>query len=148
MVSTRFFDAVDAIVAALKAAGLLVWDGPVVTGDFSDSVFVGYDGDPEGNYEAATLTQDWAGLGAKRRDETLDIHCAVVALSGDGDAKSARDRAKTILTTVETTVRADPSLGQPPQFTAGLKPVAAFQEPTTDGLQIRITFTISIKTRV
>jgi hypothetical protein len=148
MVSTKFFDSVDAIVSALKGAGLLVWDGPVVTGDFRDAVFVGYDGDPEGAFEAATMTQDWAGLGAKRRDETLDIHCAVVALSGESDTKSARDRAKTVLTTVETTLRANPGLGQPSPFVAGLKPVAAFQEPIDVGLQVRITFTISIMTRV
>jgi hypothetical protein len=148
MVSTRFFDSIDAVVAALKAAGVTVWDGPVSSGDFGDAVFVGYDGDPDGAFEAATMGQDWTGLGAKRRDETLDLHCAVVTLSGDSDWKPARDRARAVLTIVETTLRADPSLGQPSPFVAGVRPVAAFQEPTTDGLQIRITFTISIKTRV
>jgi hypothetical protein len=143
--TSRIPAAVDALIASFTAAGLKVWDGPVVTDDFAPAVFVGYDGNPDGTFEAVTGTQDWAALGAKRRSETFSVICAAVALSGGTATKPGRDAVYALLDIVGTTLRADPSLGLgTPPFVAELKPVALFTEPTSNGLQCRWVFTIDI----
>lgn len=138
--------AIDAIVAKLTAAGLKVWDGPVVTGDFSPAVFVGYDGNPDGEFRSVAGSQDWVGLGAKRRSEIFSIVCAAVALTGENTTKTGRDAVYALLDVVGTTLRADPSLGLTElPFVAGLKPAELFTEPTENGLQCRWVFTIDVE---
>lgn len=149
MATSRYFDATDAVISMLKGAGLTVWDGPIFTEDYSDCVFVGYDGDPENPPVAATLSQEWEGIGAKARREDINIVCAVVATSGEQAIKITRDKAKQILATVETTLRADPSLGMtPPPFWAGVQPLSVHPESFQDGTVVRIVFQIVIRTRV
>ncbi len=145
MTTSRIPAAIDAIVASLTAAGLLVWDGPVVTQNFKSAVFIGYDGaEDNSDYKSVVGTQDWAALGAKRRSEKFSITCAAVALWGGTDTKTGRDMAYALLDTVGTTLRADPSLGQPPPFVAELRPSELFTEPTDNGLQCRWVFTIDV----
>lgn len=151
MAETRVPASIDAIVAALQAAGLTIWDGPIVSGDFSSAVFIGYDGDPDGDYRAVTTTQTWSGLGQRKRDEEDLISCAAVALLGTSDTswKPTRDAVYALLDTVGQTLRADPSLAQPPPYTAEILTGDYFQEATTSGNQGRLVFTIRISnTRV
>lgn len=146
MVQSPVPSTIDAIVSAFQAAGLTVWDGPVVTGDFSDAVFVGYDANPDAEFQAVTAhVQEWAGLGAKRRKETFTVVCAVVVLLGTGETvKVARDKAYSLLETVGATLRTDPSVGQPPPFVTNLRPNDLFTEPTDQGWQVRIPFYIDV----
>lgn len=146
MTTSHIPAAIDAIVAKLTAAGLLVWDGPFVTQDFEAAVYIGYDGDDQGDYKAVAGTQDWKGLGAKHREEIFSIICAVFVISGSQDTKVGRDAAYVLLDTVGTVLRADPSLGlgiYP--FVAGLKPVELFTVPTASGLECRWVFTIDVQ---
>lgn len=153
-VSSKVFDTIDAVVAAFETASLLTYDGPVVDHEFPDeAVFVGYDGDPEGEQIAADMSQEWAAIGAKRRNESFDIRCCAIAYFGDGDSwKDARARAKTLLSSVETVLRADPSLGQldgvTPFFVAEIRPTVAHQENTDRGYRVRIPFTVHVETRI
>lgn len=151
MVETRLPAAIDAIVASLKAAGLTVWDGPILSGDYGDAVYVGYDADPGiGEEHASTTTQAWAGLGQRKRDEENQITCAVVTVTGDDLTawKPARDAAYALLETVGQVLRADPSLALSPPSVAELRPGDYFQEPGPAGFQARIVFSIHHKTRV
>lgn len=156
MTETRMPAAIDAIVSRLKTAGLTVWDGPILTGDYSNAVYVGFDGDyNDGEERASTTFQEWHGLGAKARRETIDVACAIVALTGNADTtwKPCRDTAVAMLETVGQTLRADPSLGLGPptvsgDFVAELEPGDFFQEAGPGGMQARIVFTVHIKTRV
>lgn len=156
VVQSRFPAAADAIVAGLVAAGLKVWDGPIITGDYSNAVYIGFDGDyADGEERAASINQEWHGLGAKARKEEIQIPCAVVVLTGNGDTtwKPTRDTGFAILETIGQTLRADPSLGLGPptvsaDFVAELWPGDTFQETGPAGMQLRIVFDIHIKTRV
>lgn len=161
MVETRIPQAIDAIVAKLVTAfqntpGVVVWDGPIVSGDYSDAVYIGFDGDyADGEERAVTSVQEWRGLGAKSRSEELQIAGAAVIRIGDGAMtwKPARDAAIALLTTVGQTLRADPSVGLGPptvssDFVAELWPGDMFQETGPEGMQVRIVFTIHCKTRV
>lgn len=145
---------ISAVVTALSAdpgmAGVLVNDGPIVTAQQAgtDWVFVGYDGDPQGEMEAASATQEWAGLGAKRKDEQIDLVCAVVAGRGDTNVAAARSRAYVLLGVVEDILRADPSLGFDPPTVFEMSAGVLYQEQTTGGIQARIPFTVSGRTRI
>jgi hypothetical protein len=147
--SSRLFAVVDAIVAALTAAGVKTWDGPVLTGDFDAAVFVGYDASPDGDFRAAALDQSWSqSVGSARRDETIEVICAAWALVGGDSTKGARDAVQALFTAVETTLRANPSLGFSPPCVAEVKPRELFCEPTDQGYQVWLTFSIYVRTRV
>lgn len=148
MAASRIPATIDALVSAIRATGLTTWDGPFVTGDYAPAVHVGYDGDPDGDYMAVDTDQEWAGLGARARDEEFDVICCAIVTSGDSDVRVARQTAFAILATVENTLRATPSLGQPPPFVAGFKPGAIHIEPTADGHQVRAVFNVHVKTRI
>lgn len=148
---SRIPTVLDALVALLTPglAPVPVWDGPVPTGDFADALYLGYDADPLGERQAASSTTKWAGVGAKKRDETIVITGAVVAISGDGIAKDARDRAYAVLATAEQLLRNDPSMAQPPPFVASISNTQLFWEWLEDaGLQARLAFQIDVETRV
>jgi hypothetical protein len=126
-----------------------VWDGPRLSGDLRPSLYVGYDGDPEGDFKTVDPSQEWAGLGARTRDEEFDIPCAVVALIGDDNTKLARDAVYTLLAIAEDTLRADPSLGQTPTpYVAEFRPGPVHTEPGETGYQVRGVFSVHVKTRL
>lgn len=144
---SRMFDGIDTIVTILRTAGANVVDGWEPVGDILDFVFVGYDGDPEGELLAAAGDQDWAGIGTKKRDESFDIACAVVSKYSADPPKTARDRVKAQFTLVESAILADPSLGLPGQVQyciADVHPIQLFAEQG----QYRLTFVIRVQTRV
>lgn len=144
MVQSRVSPAIDAIVDAFVAASLKTWDGPVLTEDYGDAVWVGYDGDPEGDFMAAETNQEWASLGAKHRSETSSIVCAAIAQRGDADARSARAAVTELIEAAGAALRVDPSLGQPPPFVAGLRPGNLFVVPTQQGFEARQVFYVQI----
>jgi hypothetical protein len=156
--TSRLHDAILAVVAALNAAPSVtslatVYDGPVVIGDRPTSaVFVGYDGQPEGDYAATDgWSQTWAGLGALRRDEEFDIQCCVVSWSGDAeDVPGRRAAAVAVLDAVGAVLRAAATigLGLPQPTWAEFAGGELFQEQGPTGLQARIPFTIHVRTRV
>jgi hypothetical protein len=155
MTEWRLPAAIDAIVAALQTAGIQVWDGPLVTGDYSDAVYIGYDADPRGGEELASVTQqDWAGIGQRRRNDEHTITCAIVVLIGTDATswKPARDKVAALLDTVGQVLRNDatlgPSLGLSPPSVAQLQPGSYFQESLEEGFQARLLFTINYRTRV
>ncbi len=144
---TRMFDAIDRVIAMLQAVDVNVVDSRTVVGDSIDFVFVGYDGDPEGESLAVQGDQDWAGIGTTKRDETFDIWGAVVSRYSADPPKTSRDRVKDQFTLVENAILADPSLGMAGQVQyciADVHPVQLFVE---DGWY-RLTFVVRVKTRV
>lgn len=140
---SRLFDSIDAVITALTNAGLTVLDGTGPTGDYQASVWVGYDGDPDGDWRAADIDQQWAGVGTTKVDETFDIVCAIVA-PFDETVKSGRDSVKALFATVETTLRSDLSRGFTPPYIAMVRPRQLFYDP--DGA--RLVFSVTVNTRV
>ncbi len=117
MVASRVPAVIDALTAVLVAAnieGVSIWDGPLVTGEYGDSIFIGYDADPQGGEEQASeVQQDWAGIGAQARNETGQITCAVVVFTGNQITswKDTRDRAFALLDEVGDAVLVDLRVG-------------------------------------
>lgn len=144
---SRMFDGINTVVTILRTAGANVIDGPVVVGDTLDFVYIGYDGDPDGDWSAATIDQNWAGIGTKKRDESIDIVGAVVSRYSADDAQTARARVQAQFTIVENAILADPSLGLPGQVQyciADVHPTQLFAESG----QYRLPFVIRVQTRI
>jgi hypothetical protein len=143
---------IDALVAMCEAAagleGVKVHDGPQVTSAPLTSVIcIGWDGD-EDNSEAVQSQQEWAAIGQKAKDETIQIPCAAIAWTGSTNVKTVRDRAYELVGAVEDALRADPSLGFPPPTIVAFAVGNAFQEQTASGAQCRVVFTVAVKTRI
>lgn len=149
--ASRIPDAIEALIELFDSApGLAeveIYDGPVIAGEVADSIYVGYDGNPEGLFDAAIGDQEWAGIGAKARRESFRVVCAIVVQSGDSDIPAARARVFSIFAECETALRADPSLGLPPPTTAGVLNPQFFLEPVS-GIQARLTFDVEVITRI
>lgn len=159
---TRLGEAIDAVIAILKAGttGTLlgqdaIYDGPTQSGDdVTTAVFVGWDGDVEGD---ATATRAWdadfagAPVGRQQRDESFEIVCAVISWSGDVDVKSRRDSALDAFAAVETDLRAriDLGIGVGVPTTAQITGMQLYQESAPEsGRQARIPFLVSVETRI
>lgn len=148
-VISRLAPTIDVVVPLLRGVGLTVHDGPEPVDDFTDCVYIGYDGDPDGRMKQGDTDQTWAGtVGATRRDESFGIICAVVATRGDNDVKATRDAAYDLLGTVESTLRANPGLGFTSPYVAGVRPRETYMKPFSDGMSARVTFIIDVRTRV
>lgn len=144
---------IDNFVAALQAsaglAGVQVVDGPLVTNSAaSEWVFVGYDAAPDGEYQTASTSQMWAGLGARAKNEDILLTGAVLVQRGSTAVKACRDRAFEVFAAVEAVVRADPALGLPPPTVCSISETTFFTEQTDRGVQGRVIFTLSSSTRI
>lgn len=122
--------------------------GPFVTSDPGDALFLGYDGDPNGEFKSVSASSEWAGLGAKARNEVFTVHCAITALAGDPDVLAAVDRVYAIHTAFEAAVRADPDLNQAPPFTAAVAGGELFTMAHPAGLQVLLAFGVQVTTRI
>ncbi len=112
MSTTRFTDAVTALLAAYTAApalaGIPVYDGaqPASTAD-TDFIIIGHDatmaadGTLEATALAGTYLQDWADS-TNGQEERGSINCLIVSQTGDTtDLPGRRARIKTMLAAAE-----------------------------------------------
>jgi hypothetical protein len=135
------------VAASIPTPVVKAYDGPVATGDPSDAIHVGYDiTDPDGG-QAVDSTQEWAGLGAKKRDETLAIHSSIYLVNGAADVAAARARGYAILAAVEDTLHADPSMGLPPPTWGGVSAHQLAYPLTEAGIEVWLKFTVTVRTR-
>lgn len=147
--------AIDALLAILRAApalaGVEVIDGPP-TGDMSaaDLVAVGWQPD---DGEAATLAQNFAYAGARRRDEEFVISCWLESWTGDSDVAARRTRAFELLAVVEDALRASdvapeaPTLGGTVLW-AQLSAGSLRQSFTDQGVKAGIAWSVACRARI
>ncbi|WP_328739876.1 hypothetical protein OHA91_22775 [Streptomyces erythrochromogenes] len=107
MQTSRVPAAVDAFLELLRAADGLanvrILDGPPTTNLADDWLSVGWQPGGDG---AVTLTQAFAGAGARQRDEDFSIHCYAESRAGGTDLGARRRRVFEIVGEVETILRA------------------------------------------
>lgn len=95
---SRIPQVLDALVSAFQGSTALrdavVTDGPLVSNSAaSDWVCVGYDGDAEGEFIAASVELDWTGDLSPQRGESMDIPVTVIVSRGSTDVRAARETA-------------------------------------------------------
>lgn len=152
MSTSRIGAVIDALVSTWTTAGLTVNDGPPLqaanTG--TDVVYVGWDGG-EDNNDAATGTQQWAGLGNRARDEALSVTCYAEATRGETVMKPTRDAALALVATCETSLRTDPQLGgalTPPGLAWFAEVQRLAQPQTGKGSRCGVVFTVNATARL
>lgn len=144
--------AIDRLVAVFRAAlpGAQVADGPLVRPARTAWAVVGGDGPVGEEEDAARAVQSWTGIGARRRDETIDVVCAVGTATGDPETGMTARRAAAyrMLGAVETALRADPGLGGLTTGGAAAVTETALKYVTSPrGIAAAIIFTINIPVR-
>lgn len=144
MTTTSFLPAcVDALVTGARSVVTLdddqIFDGWPSLGDLpNECVIVGGTRNEEEN---------WALLGNRGRDETFEIEVVIRgAVQGDSQ-KEARDRAYGFLASIETWLRANPTLGITGVYDAQLVGSAYTPFPTEEGLAVQIESGVRIRTR-
>lgn len=134
----------DALVTAFRAAPALrdveVTDGPQMSNSgASDWVCVGWDGDPEGDYLAASVELDWTSLGTGR-GESIDVPVVVLVSRGSTEIKPARDAAFAYYDAISAVFR-DPTLGIP-QVQAFVGMNGLYQVQDDKGVHARLSLAI------
>ncbi|HEY9353006.1 MAG TPA: hypothetical protein VIP28_07145 [Nocardioides sp.] len=140
---------IDALVGRFRTeeglAAVHVTDGPEVSSeDSADWVLVGYDGDPNGEMQAAVTEEQWAGLGASR-EEMVQLPITLLARRGDTDVRAARARVYELSTVVKEVLRADPTVGLG-GVQCAVGSTALFQAQTPEGIQARLVLTLACRT--
>jgi hypothetical protein len=133
-----------------------VYLGPLVSGDPDDAVFIGYDGDPLGDFECVRHTQVWGALGQKARDEEFDVLCCIMNRAGQTDADGVAecfDRLYRIFTLIANSIHAVPSLGlgppMTPYMTADIRNFGAYMPLMESGdVQPRLSYNVHVRTRM
>jgi hypothetical protein len=154
-VTTRIGLAIDTLVALFQTqlpSTITVLDGSTSSMAYPpDWVVVGSAGIAQESESAATSRQRWNGIGAKTRDETVQLTCAVGASSGTVDArgfKPVRDRALATLALMEAALRADPGLGGITMGAVEMTDADLFYEGDGAGIEAALVFTITVPFRL
>ena len=137
-----------AVTALAPIAGAVAHRGPVITGDEADWLFIGFDGNPNGDFRAVSVASEWVGLGAERREERFEVTCAVVVNNGNGDVNEASNRAYVLYDAFEAEIRTDPSLGQTPVFYVAAAAGDLYTVPRPPSLQAWLPFVVRVRTRI
>jgi hypothetical protein len=148
-----------ALAASPYADTVDVYLGPLYSGDPDDAVFIGYDGDPTGEFEMVSHVQNWAALGQRAQNDHFDVHCCILAMAGVSDGKAMSDamgRLYGIWKTLTVAIKTDPSLGMgpgtaenAPVWVTDVRQFTSYVPTDPDrGVMPRIGFDVHVETRV
>ena len=148
----------DAVIAALAAtwqgltattlADVQVVDGPQANSDASpDWLFAGHDGGSPTDENEAAITQQNLMAFARTKGEDAEVRCAAIAVRGDTDIVSARQRAYAIVSAAEDALRADMTLGGLVMH-AYVSSHTYIPAQTDKGAKVRVVFTVTYKAQL
>lgn len=130
------------LIAAFRAAlpAVTVVDGPFLQVPNGDYLCVGWS---PYNPDAASSAQQWSGVGTWGRNENFSVTCYLDSYSGDqDDPQGRRNGAYALLATVESALRADPTVGET-VLSAQLASHTLHIEQSDAGVAVGISFTVS-----
>ena len=151
--------ALDALVTLLTSAltTTVVVDGPPMKNDGETNIaqrrlFVGADtADPSDEAVAVEFDQSFRSDGARNRDEDFTVWCVAEGWSGETVMQTARNNAKTVLSGVESALRATqaapaaPALGLSGVMYSELVSGTWTQAQTDRGAYCRIRFGVRVR---
>lgn len=122
--------------------GVVVTDGPEVSDRAAKEwLVVGFDGDPDGDFQAAATIGGWSDLRGGREEE-FQVTLAAIAGRGDTNVAKARTRAYEIGAVVEGWLRASPSLGLR-SLEAAIGSTRLTQDQAEEGVQAVLLLTVA-----
>lgn len=153
MPGSLVLDLIDATVTQYRSAltTFTVYDGVGASDDPGNFLMVGVpDPDSEQTPTSAEASQEWAGLGAKRRDEEGSITCCALAWNGETDGlAAARGVIRGMFNTIGDLHREDPTLGVASVMWTGLgKNLRVDQIQSAEGSMVLVVFDIGYKARI
>lgn len=155
MTTSRAGAAIDALLAILWAAPALsnvaVIDGPAATNYTARRrLYIGW---APGAEQAASVTQEFAYVGARRRDEDFTISCYAEVRAGDKDMGLRRAAVFELLAEVEDALRATDAAPEAPTLGgvvlwAHLTTGSLTQVQTENGALAGLEFTVACRARI
>lgn len=133
-------------VRTLTGSTALLFDGPSTSGEPDDYVAVGLL-EPEESQRAADITQSWATMGNRGRDESGSVHCVIECWNGGGDMADARTATRAIFQVLGDALRDDPTVGGAVQW-AGIVPTYLDQRQTQSGALVTAGFDVQYRHRL
>jgi len=154
MTTSVVFDLIGTLVTGFDTAlaAATVYDGYGKTDEVAgDYVMVGIEDPDSDRATSAEARQDWAGLGARARNEEGTVTCLALSWNGNDDLAQARAAVKATTGAIEDYLRADPDLGGvvPGLLWTGYGTrTQLIQIQATDGACVICVFEVAFKARV
>lgn len=153
MAGTIALDVIDALVQKYPPVlpSFTVYDGVGASDDPGNFLMVGVpDPDSDQPPTSADSKQEWAGLGAKRRDEEGTVTCCALAWNGETQGLlEARAVLRTMFDALAALHVEDPTLGIGSVMWTGLgKNIRVDQIQSEKGSMVLIVFDIDYKARI
>lgn len=151
MATTALPQVIDGILTAFNAsAGLTdvrIFDGPEIDSSYpGDFIAVGHDGSEDGEVSVSNVTQSFEQLGNLKQFEDGNVDCWLATWDGGTSLSDRRARVATLLSAVDTAIRADVSLGGACIYSSLSNHQMTYIQ-ANNGVAISVTFTITYRAR-
>lgn len=151
MATTALPQVINGILTAFNASagltGVRIFDGPEIDASYpGDFIAVGHDGSEDGEVSVSNVTQSFEQLGNLKQFEDGSVDCWLATWDGGTSLSDRRARVATLLSAVDTAIRADVSLGGACIYSSLSNHQMTYIQ-ANNGVAISVTFTITYRAR-
>ena len=151
MATTALPQVIDGILTAFNASaglsGVRIFDGPEIDSSYpGDFIAVGHDGSEDGEVSVSNVTQSFEQLGNLKQFEDGSVDCWLATWDGGTSLSDRRARVATLLSAVDTAIRADVSLGGACIYSSLSNHQMTYIQ-ANNGVAISVTFSIEYRAR-
>jgi hypothetical protein len=151
MATTALPQVINGILTAFNASagltGVRIFDGPEIDSSYpGDFIAVGHDGSEDGEVTVSNVTQSFEQLGNLKQFEDGTVDCWLSTWDGGTSLSARRSRVATLLSAVDTAIRADVSLGGACIYSSLSNHQMTYIQ-ANNGVAISVTFTIEYRAR-
>lgn len=151
MATTALPRVINGILTAFNASagltGVRIFDGPEIDSSYpGDFISVGHDGSEDGEVSVSNVTQSFEQLGNLKQFEDGNVDCWLATWDGGTSLSDRRARVATLLSAVDTAIRADVSLGGACIYSSLSNHQMTYIQ-ANNGVAISVTFTITYRAR-
>lgn len=151
MATTALPQVINGILTAFKASagltGVRIFDGPEIDSSYpGDFIAVGHDGSEDGEVSVSNVTQSFEQLGNLKQFEDGTVDCWLATWDGGTSLSDRRARVATLLSAVDTAIRADVSLGGACIYSSLSNHQMTYIQ-ANNGVAISVTFSITYRAR-
>jgi hypothetical protein len=151
MATTALPQVINGILTAFNASagltGVRIFDGPEIDSSYpGDFIAVGHDGSEDGEVSVSNVTQSFEQLGNLKQFEDGSVDCWLATWDGGTSLSDRRARVATLLSAVDTAIRADVSLGGACIYSSLSNHQMTYIQ-ANNGVAISVTFTIDYRAR-
>ena len=151
MATTALPQVINGILTAFNASagltGVRIFDGPEIDASYpGDFIAVGHDGSEDGEVSVSNVTQSFEQLGNLKQFEDGSVDCWLATWDGGTSLSDRRAQVATLLSAVDTAIRADVSLGGACIYSSLSNHQMTYIQ-ANNGVAISVTFTITYRAR-